>query len=177
MDAFSVSLVNGLHEPEMKKYKEIEISLTFAIFQAVMPILGWFCVHSVADKFEKLKPFIPWASLILLVYIGTGMLKEGLRKEDNIKSTGYTLTFGTLICQGIATSIDALSVGFTIASYNFFAAAICALIIAAVTFFICMAGIIIGKHCGTWFLGKSSILGGALLIFIGIEIFIKGLLS
>ena len=176
MDAFSVALVNGLHEPKMKKHKEITIARMFALFQAVMPIIGWFCVHTIADKFEVVKPFIPWVSLCLLVYIGIGMMREGMSKESEVKESAYALTLGTLICQGVATSIDALSVGFTIAHYNQTAAIVCAVIISVVTFFISLAGVIIGKHFGTKFLGKSSILGGALLIFIGVEIFLKGII-
>ena len=79
-----------------------------------------------------------------------------------------------LLVQGVATSIDALSVGFTISEYGFFMAVICALIIAVVTFIICMAGLYIGKKVGTKLAGKANILGGVILIFIGIEIFITG---
>lgn len=78
--------------------------------------------------------------------------------------------------QGIATSIDALSVGFTISGYDWLMALICALIIAAVTFVICMAGLVLGKKFGTKLSNKADILGGAILIVIGLEIFIKGLL-
>ena len=81
-----------------------------------------------------------------------------------------------LMVQGVATSIDALSVGFTISDYNAFMAIVCSLIIAAVTFIICMGGLYIGKKFGTEFSGKASILGGAILIFIGIEIFVKGII-
>ena len=77
--------------------------------------------------------------------------------------------------QGIATSIDALSVGFTIAEYNFIMALICVIIIAAVTFVICVGGILIGKKFGTKLSNKASILGGVILIIIGIEIFVTGI--
>lgn len=76
--------------------------------------------------------------------------------------------------QGVATSIDALSVGFTISDYTPMGAFICCAIIAAVTFGICTAGIAIGKKFGTKLSGKASILGGCILIFIGLEIFITG---
>jgi putative Mn2+ efflux pump MntP len=78
--------------------------------------------------------------------------------------------------QGVATSIDALSVGFTIASYDILMASACALLIAAVTFGICLFGLFLGQKFGTHFAGKASIFGGAILIIIGIEIFITGLL-
>ena len=74
--------------------------------------------------------------------------------------------------QGVATSIDALSVGFTIADYNLPSALLAAGIIAAVTFVICMGGLLIGRKAGTRMAGKAGILGGAILVFIGLEIFI-----
>lgn len=176
MDAFSVSLANGLHEPCMKKKKMLGIAFVFAAFQAIMPLTGWFCVHTIADKFESFRPFIPWIALVLLLYIGTGMIKEGFDKGDKEECCSDSLGLGSLIIQGIATSIDALSVGFTIADYNAVMAFASAMIIAAVTFVICFSGVKIGKSCGTRISGKSSILGGAILIFIGFEIFITGIL-
>ena len=175
MDAFSVSLANGLNEPCMKKKKVFLIAFIFAAFQAIMPIIGWLCVHTIADKFEAFRPFIPWIALLLLLYIGGSMLREGLCKCEESSCSCTKLGFGALILQGIATSIDALSVGFTIAEYNTFAALSAAFIIAAVTFVICLAGVIIGRHCGTIYSSKSSILGGVILIFIGIQIFLKGI--
>ncbi len=174
MDAFSVSLVNGLNEPKMSRIRLCEIAGVFAFFQAFMPMIGWFLVKSVADKFTAFQKFIPWIALLLLLYIGINMLREGIKNDGEEKSV-VAVSVTELIIQGIATSIDALSVGFTISSYNVFMAFMCSLIIAAVTFLICATGIILGRNCGTKFSGKSSILGGVILIFIGIEIFIKGI--
>lgn len=84
------------------------------------------------------------------------------------------VTMGALIVQGIATSIDALSVGFTISGYAWVQALISALIIAAVTYIICILGLIIGRKAGMKLANKAGILGGCILIFIGIEIFISG---
>ena len=84
------------------------------------------------------------------------------------------LSAGALLMQGIATSIDALSVGFTISEYGWLMALAASLIIAVVTFFICMAGLRIGKKFGTQLSGKANILGGIILICIGLEIFISG---
>ena len=174
MDAFSVSLANGLHDPKMTIKKQIGIAMVFAIFQAIMPLIGWFCVISVADKFVIFKKFIPWIALVLLAYIGGGMIKEGIKHDDLREEETSSLGFGALIVQGIATSIDALSVGFTISNYNALMAVACALIIASITFAICVAGVSIGKRFGTKFAGNSSIIGGAILVFIGLEIFITG---
>lgn len=173
MDAFSVSLANGLHEPEMKGHRMCQIAGVFGFFQALMPMIGWFCVHTLIQYFQAFEKFIPWIALILLLYIGGKMLLDGIRKKDE-NTPNTTVGFAALLIQGIATSIDALSVGFTIADYGLPMAAVCALIIAAVTFVICMAGLLIGKKCGTILSGKASVLGGAILIIIGIEIFVTG---
>lgn len=114
MDAFSVSLANGLHEPKMRMKKMCGIAGTFAAFQAIMPMTGWLCVHTVVEYFRTFEKFIPWIALILLSFIGGSMLKSGIFGTDGdeeIPGVGLKALF----IQGIATSIDALSVGFTIA--------------------------------------------------------------
>lgn len=176
MDAFSVSLVNGMSEPYMKKKKVITIALTFALFQAAMPLTGWLCVHTIVDKFEAFRPFIPWIAFLLLLYIGGGMLKDGIKGEESSGECKQKIGFTALVIQGIATSIDALSVGFTLATYNAFLALTAAFVIAAVTFVICFAGVVIGKRFGTYLSNKSLILGGSILLFIGVEILIKGII-
>lgn len=175
MDAFSVSLANGLNEPKMKKARMCGIAGTFAFYQWFMPLVGWICVHTVIQYFKAFEKLIPWIALILLLYIGGKMLIEGIKNKDGEAGEDVAkLTFKTLMIQGIATSIDALSVGFTIAEYDFLMAFLAAVIIAVVTFAICIAGLLIGKKFGTKLSGKASILGGVILIFIGLEIFIKG---
>lgn len=176
MDAFSVSLANGLHEPEMKTRRMCKIAGVFAFFQALMPMVGWICVHSIVQWFHAFEKFIPWIALALLLFIGGHMLMEGLKheNEENEKNEQMGVGFAVLMVQGVATSIDALSVGFTIAEYGLLMALVCSLIIAAVTFVICMTGLIIGKKFGTKLSDKASILGGVILIIIGLEIFITG---
>ena len=171
MDAFSVSVANGLNEPHMKKSKVAAISGTFAAFQGIMPLIGWFIVITAVGMLEVFENFIPWIALILLVFIGGKMIKDGLENE---KPEPVTLGIATLIAQGIATSIDALSVGFTISDYDVFGAVICALIIALVTWAICAIGLIAGRRLGSKFTSRATIFGGAILILIGLEIFITG---
>lgn len=174
MDAFSVSLANGLNEPKMTRRKMCRIAGVFAVFQAVMPMLGWVCVHTIAQYFRTFQKLIPWIALVLLALIGGKMLLEGIKnKENQPKETQVGMA--ALLVQGVATSIDALSVGFTVAEYGPDKVLVCVLIIAAVTFFICIAGLILGKKFGTRLSNKASILGGAILIVIGIEIFITGI--
>lgn len=173
MDAFSVSLANGLSEPNMKKRKMCGIAGVFAVFQALMPIIGWVCVHTVVQYFEAFEAFIPWIALGLLLFIGGKMLIEGIKNHAEEEDEGG-VGLGALMLQGIATSIDALSVGFTISGYDLVMALLCALIIAIVTFIICMAGLFIGRKFGTKLSNKASIFGGVILIIIGIEIFVTG---
>ncbi len=176
MDAFSVSLANGLNEPKIKKSKTALIAGIFSFFQFAMPLMGWICVSTVAKQFASFEKFIPWIALLLLGYIGTKMLIEGIKSKNN-EEVKKAVTFSGLIVQGIATSIDALSVGFTIADYNLPEALIACLVIGIVTFFICFAGVTIGKTAGTRLSNKAGILGGAILIFIGLEIFISSFLK
>ncbi len=174
MDAFSVSMANGLNEPKMKKSKMLAVAGVFAAFQAVMPLIGWFCVHSLLEHFTVFEKFIPWIALVLLLFIGGKMLAEGFCGEEE-NCAAKKLTFLGLMLQGVATSIDALSVGFTIAEYNFAMAFASAFIIAAVTFAVCSAGLAIGKKFGTTLSGNAQILGGIILILIGLRIFISGI--
>ena len=173
MDAFSVSLANGLNEPLMKKGRMCGISGVFSFFQFAMPMIGWICVATIAQLFGSFEKCIPWIALILLCFIGVKMLMEGIKEQDSDEEKP-AVGFGALLVQGVATSIDALSVGFTIADYDFWMALLAAIIIAVVTFFICLGGLDIGKKVGTKLAGKASILGGVILIFIGLEIFVTG---
>ena len=191
MDAFSVSIANGLNEPHMRRRREVLIAGTYAFFQFLMPVIGWFCVHELVRQFRVFERFIPWIALALLLWIGGKMIRDALRKDpeeaagsgapgnsEAAESSGApeVLTMGTLIMQGVATSIDALSVGFAIAHSSALAAFAAALIIMAVTFLICMGGLTAGKKLGGYVAGKAGILGGCILIFIGIEIFVKGVI-
>lgn len=177
MDAFSVSLANGLNEPCMKKRKMFTIAGMFAFFQALMPMIGWICIHTIVEHFVFFEKLIPWLALLLLGFIGGKMLIEGIKNEDDDPCSSSALGLTALIIQGIATSIDALSVGFTIASYDLFSALIAALIIATVTFMICYCGVFIGRKAGISLSVKAGILGGLILIGIGIEIFVTGIFN
>lgn len=183
MDAFSVSLANGLAEPDMDAGRTIGIAGIYAGFQFAMPLIGWFLVTRVEEKFEAFRPLIPWMALILLLLIGGGMIKDGIaeNRSKNIEDeksaaikSAHRIGFGALLMQGVATSIDALSVGFTISEYNFHGAICSAMIIGVVTFVICAIGLRIGRRLGTVLASKASIFGGLILIAIGLEIWIKG---
>ena len=171
MDAFSVSLANGLNEPCMKSGKMLGVAGIFGLFQGMMPMLGWICIHTIVQYFTAFETMIPWIALALLTFIGGKMLIEGIQNPTSCEEKP-PVGFGALVVQGIATSIDALSVGFTIAEYPLPMALVSALLIGGVTFVICLGGIYIGRKAGTHLAGKAGILGGAILIVIGLEIFI-----
>ena len=174
MDAFSVSVANAISNPKMRKRKMLTVAGVFGGFQFLMPLIGWLCVNTVVNYFKAFEKAVPYIALILLVYIGSKMIYDSVKKNEDEKET--KLGAGTLIVQGIATSIDALSVGFTIQKYSFSAALIACTIIFTVTFIICIAGLIIGKTVGDKYSKRAEIIGGIILIAIGIEIFVKGLL-
>jgi putative Mn2+ efflux pump MntP len=187
MDAFSVSVAAGLGDPSMKHSRMFTIAGTFCFFQIAMPLIGWICVRTVAEKFALFQKAIPWIALILLCFIGGKMILEEIARasipadaaaSEAMEEERMAASLGgaELIAQGIATSIDALSVGFTIADYSLPYALVSAAVIGAVTFAVCLAGLIIGKTVGKKLAGKASAVGGIILIAIGIEIFVKGVL-
>ena len=176
MDAFAVSMANGLQEPGMKKSKMLGMSGVFGLFQMLMPLIGWFCVHSLVTAFEKFQPFIPWIAFVLLAYIGGKMIYEGAKGGEEVPEKAAVGAWALLV-QGVATSIDALSVGFTIAEYDFLQAFVASLLIGVVTSAICVVGIKLGRKFGVALAGKANILGGLILIAIGLEILITGLIS
>lgn len=181
MDAFSVSIANGIVESGMRKRRMFAIAGVYAVFQFIMPMLGWLLVTTLEEIFTKFSILIPWIALILLLFIGGKMVIEGIleRKKGESKESKEAapakLTFGALILQGIATSIDALSVGFTISEYSVLRAFASSFIIGVVTLVICLIGLIFGKKIGNKFSSIATIIGGVILILIGIEVFVRGI--
>ena len=176
MDAFSVSVANGLNEPKMRRRKIGLIALVFGGFQGAMPMIGWVCVHYFVKYFNQFEKYVPYIAFILLLYIGGKMIWESVRGKAAEDENSEKLGWGDLIVQGIATSIDALSVGFTIEQYSAGAAFVASAIIAAVTLVICVGGVYIGREFGNKFSKHAQILGGLILIGIGIEILVSNLI-
>ncbi len=185
MDAFSVSVAAGLASPGMSRPRMLKIAGTFSFFQIAMPLIGWLCVHTVAEKFASFQKAVPWIALVLLLFLGGRMIAEEVAQravpadleaesEQAREAAVRDLGGGELVAQGIATSIDALSVGFTIAELSWQAALGEALIIGAVTLAICLGGLRLGRSLGEKLAGKAGFVGGIILIAIGIEIFVKG---
>ncbi|MBQ8357235.1 MAG: manganese efflux pump [Clostridia bacterium] len=190
MDAFSVSLTNGLAEPCGTKRRAAAIAGVFSLFQMAMPLIGWLLVSTVAQLFSQVQTFIPFIAFGILLFIGGKMLAEGIGdmrekkkaaaqgKETPVVCAMVRTTFWGLMVQGVATSIDALSCGFEFADYLWWEALLAAGIIAVVTFVICFAGVFIGRKFGTKLAEKATVLGGCILILIGLKILIlDGLLG
>ena len=175
MDAFSVSVAAGLASPHMEKSRMLRIAGTFAFFQIAMPLIGWVCVHTIAERFAVFQKAVPWIALVLLLFLGGRMIAEELAKKGAAEETdAEDLGGAELFAQGVATSIDALSVGFTIAELDWQAALCEAFIIGFVTLIICLGGLRLGRAFGEKLAGKAGYLGGVIRIAIGLEIFIKG---
>ena len=172
MDAFSVSMANGLHDPKMSRRRGVQVAGTFAVFQAAMPMLGWVCVHTIVELFSSFETLIPWIALILLGYIGGKMLLEGIKGEETEEAAD--LSAGALFMQGVATSIDALAVGITFALLDTpIIEAI--VIIGCTTFVLSIVGVIVGNFFGTRYKKKAEIIGGIILILIGLKILLEHL--
>lgn len=172
MDAFSVSLVNGLREPDMPKGRMAQIAGVFGGFQLLMPMIGWICVRTILEIFQSLTKYIPWVAFGLLLFIGGKMVVEGIRNKEGQEAE--QIGTGGLLMQGVATSIDALSVGLTMTDLNWIQALAESTLIGIVTFGICMGGILIGRKAGTKLSNKAGILGGLVLIAIGVKILVSG---
>lgn len=182
MDAFSVSLANGLADSRMSLIKVSVIAAVFALFQFAMPMIGWFIVHTAAEHLSWFDRFVPRIALILLCLIGGKMIKDGLEERKRIpagsedgpaQTKSERLGPGMLMMQGVATSIDALSVGFMTARYGIAEALLSSLVIGIVTFVICTIGCLIGRKAGSLLSWKASVAGGIILICIGIRIFLS----
>ena len=206
LDSATVSMTNGLAEPNMNQRKNFLISLNFGLFQGIMPLIGYFISSAFIDYFGK---YIPWIALVLLGFLGTKSiietimsqkenrkLTQNLYKNDvnnddlsqnnaeiNEKNTekienksNKSIGFAEVILQGIATSIDALCVGIVIANYARIEAIVCASIIAVITFVLSFMSTIIGKKFGFKFGKKAELASGIILILIGLEICITGLI-
>ncbi len=181
MDSFSLSVANGLHETNMKKGRMCLLAGIFAFFQFIMPLLGWICIHTIIEHFTNFQKFIPYIAFVILSFIGIKMIIESVKnqkqkdEEKETEADAKKQKLGIIVLQGISTSIDALSVGFTISNYTLPFALTASFIIFLVTFIICLTGLKVGKIAGKKLSDKAEIFGGIILILLGIEILINGI--
>lgn len=168
MDASAVSMTNGLKHPKMSVKMIFFISFLFALFQMVMPSIGYLC-GSIFTGF--ISTYLPWVSLILLSFIGVKMLYEGIKgKED--ENGVCDLSIKLIVIQAFATAIDALSIGVIMVNYASLELLISLLSIGIVTFVLSFLSVHIGRKFGDILNHKAEIIGGIILIAIGLEIFI-----
>ncbi len=179
-DAAAVSMANGLEEPNMKRSKHILIAFMYGLFQGLMPLIGYLFGSTIYNNVPQIKQYniIPIVALVILGFLGTKMVIDGIKDGNSEESNEIRkITFKLIFIQSIATSIDALSTGLTFANYNVFEALMVTFLISLVTFITCIISVIIGKKFGTKLGNKALIVGGIILIIIGLEIFITGIIG
>lgn len=183
VDASIISMANGMNDQLMRKKRMFIIAAMFAIFQGLMPIIGYIIGHTAYTALDFIEKYhiLPIISLIILSILGLIMLIPGIkyvitRDEIDLKFERDTkIPFKIIFNQAIATSIDALSVGVVISNYTVSEAIICVVIIALVTFAICLPSVLIGKKIGLKLGPFNQIIGGLILIIIGLVIFFTGI--
>lgn len=169
MDAFAVAICKGLAMKKATIKNALIVGLWFGIFQALMPLIGYFVGSLFA---ENIKAFDHWIALVLLTIIGVEMISNALSKEE--KEENPSLSVKTMFVMAIATSVDALAVGvgFAFFEINIYLAI---LIIGVITFALSMLGVKIGGHFGIKYKKKAELAGGIILILIGIKIVLEHL--
>ncbi len=185
MDAAAVSMANGLEEPNMSKKKMIFIAFMYGLFQALMPLIGYFFGNALYNNVPQIEKYhlIPICALVILAFLGIKMIIDGIKEiknkssDEDILKEAKGLTFKVIFIQTIATSIDALSTGLTFSDYNAKEALIVCALIALVTIIVCIISLIIGKKFGAKFGKIALIIGGVILTVIGLEIFITGMIG
>lgn len=183
VDASIISMANGMNDQLMRKKRMFIIAAMFSIFQGLMPIIGYIIGHTAYTALDFIEKYhiLPIISLIILSILGLIMLIPGIkyvitRDEIDLKFERDTkIPFKIIFNQAIATSIDALSVGVVISNYTVSEAIICVVIIALVTFAICLPSVLIGKKIGLKLGPFNQIVGGIILIIIGLVIFFTGI--
>lgn len=169
MDAFAVSICKGLSMKKMNWKNAIIIALYFGIFQALMPMIGYFF----GTTFESfVTTFDHWIAFILLALIGGNMIKESFDNEDEKKND--KVDFKTMIVLALATSIDALAVGITFAFFDV-NLLLAVAIIGIITFIISILGVKIGNKFGDKYQNKAELIGGIILVILGIKILLEHL--
>lgn len=173
-DAFAVSVCKGLSVRKIKAGHLLAVGFYFGIFQALMPTIGYF----LGKQFEKyISGFDHWIAFGLLLIIGVNMIREALSKDAPEAEKNSSFSIGTMLVLAVATSIDALAVGFSFALKSmdrttFFYSAVS---IGVVTCVLSMLGLLIGNFFGKKYKSKAELAGGIILILIGIKILLEDL--
>ena len=169
MDAFAVSICKGLSMEKMNWKNVVIIALYFGVFQALMPLIGYF----LGMTFESIvTTFDHWVAFALLTLIGGGMIKESFDDEDDKKND--KVDFKTMVVLAIATSIDALAIGITFAFFDV-NIVLAVSIIGIITFIISVLGVKIGNRFGDKYQNKAQLMGGIILVLLGFKILLEHL--
>lgn len=169
MDAFAVSVCKGLSMKKIDWKKTIIIAVYFGVFQALMPVFGYFLGSTFSAFVQKVDH---WIAFILLSIIGVNMIKEST--DDEVEKRNDNVDFKTMVVLAIATSIDALAVGVTFAFFEV-NILLAISIIGIITFILSIFGVIIGNKFGDKFQNKAELAGGIILIIIGVKILLEHL--
>lgn len=176
VDSFLIALANGLDYPDIKRRKLLLLAAMFSAFQIIMPMLGWLCMHTVSVYIVYFDEVLSWIAFAVMIWIGVKMIVDGIKKQP-LENKKRSINIGAVILQCFATSVDSLAVGFAIASYTVYAALVCSVIIASVTFAMFVSGFIVGRKCGMRFADTASVIGGIVFIGIGVEILVTSFLT
>lgn len=174
MDAFAVSVSNGMTVVQLKLRHAFKTALFFGFFQLLMTALGWLMGISFSRYVEA---YAHWIAFFLLIFIGGKMLYETLTERDGERQTENPLAIQTLTVLAIATSIDALlvGVGFAAGNMDVRSMIVSCSVIGAVTFCLSFAGVLLGRKTGAHLQNQAGIFGGLILILIGFKILLEGL--
>ena len=169
MDAFAVSITNGITIKNIKIKHALIIGLFFGVFQAIMPVIGWLLGKGFNDYISG---FDYWVVFVILLFIGIKMIYESLKNNKNDLETEPTLKIYTLFMLAIATSIDAFAIGlgFSLMKMGIIFPSI---IIGVVTFILSFIGVYVGKKLGELFGKRMEILGGVILIIIAFNVLLE----
>ena len=170
MDAFAVSVSNGISLGNISVKDTLRTGGFFGVFQCIMPVLGWILGTSVKSYIESVDH---WIAFGLLLFIGGNMIKEAVSQDDEYEEKEASLSTGKLFLQAVATSIDAaVGISFAVLNVNIWQASA---IIGVVCFCISVAGCHVGKNIGNLLKEKAEFVGGVVLIAIGLKILIEHL--
>ena len=174
MDAFAVAVCKGLNMTKLNYRHAFVIALFFGVFQALMPLIGWFLGTQLADYITAVDH---WVAFALLAFIGGRMIAEAMKPDDGRENCPATkgLDITELFILAIATSIDALAVGITFALLPDTSIVLSVSLIGAITFVLSFLGVAIGNRFGAKYEKKAELAGGVILVLIGLKILLEHL--
>lgn len=174
MDAFAVAVCKGLNMTKLNYRHAFVIALFFGVFQALMPLIGWFLGTQLADYITAVDH---WVAFALLAFIGGRMIAEAMKPDDGRENCPATkgLDIKELFILAIATSIDALAVGITFALLPDTSIVLSVSLVGAITFVLSFLGVAIGNRFGAKYEKKAELAGGVILVLIGLKILLEHL--